>query len=96
MLSYVIKRLIYMIPTLFGMSLIAFAIIQLPPGDYVTSMLASMADSGQNVDPAQLDALRQSYGFNDPMWLQYFKWISGILLRGISAIPSSGTVQSPS
>jgi len=82
MLSYVIKRLIYMIPTLFGMSLIAFAIIQLPPGDYVTSMLASMADSGQNVDPAQLDALRQSYGFNDPMWLQYFKWISGILLRG--------------
>ena len=82
MLSYVIKRLIYMIPTLFGMSLIAFAIIQLPPGDYVTSMLASMADSGQNVDPAQLDAMRQSYGFNDPMWLQYFKWISGILLRG--------------
>ena len=82
MLNYVIKRLIYMIPTLFGMSLIAFAIIQLPPGDYVTSMLASMADSGQNIDPAQLDALRQSYGFNDPLWLQYVKWISGILLRG--------------
>ena len=82
MLNYVIKRLIYMIPTLFGMSLIAFMIIQLPPGDYVTSLLASMADSGQNVDPAQLEALRQSYGFNDPLWLQYWKWISGILLRG--------------
>ena len=67
MLNYVFKRLIYMIPTLFGMSLIAFMIIQLPPGDYVTSMLASMADSGQNVDPAQLDAMRQSYGFNDPL-----------------------------
>ena len=82
MLNYVIKRLIYMIPTLFGMSLIAFMVIQLPPGDYVTSMLASMADSGQNVDPAQLEALRQSYGFNDPLWLQYWKWITGILLRG--------------
>ena len=60
MLNYVIKRLIYMIPTLFGMSLIAFMIIQLPPGDYVTSMLATMADSGQNVDPEQLEALRRS------------------------------------
>ncbi len=82
MLNYVIKRLIYMIPTLFGMSLIAFMIIQLPPGDYVTSMLATMADSGLNVDPAQLEALRRSYGFDDPIWLQYWKWISGILLRG--------------
>ena len=82
MLNYVIKRLIYMIPTLFGMSLIAFMVIQLPPGDYVTSMLASMADSGQNVDPAQLEALRESYGFNDPIWLQYWKWITGILFRG--------------
>lgn len=82
MLNYVIKRLIYMIPTLFGMSLIAFMIIQLPPGDYVTSMLATMADSGQNVDPEQLEALRRSYGFDDPIWLQYGKWISGILFRG--------------
>jgi peptide/nickel transport system permease protein len=82
MLNYVIKRLIYMIPTLFGMSLIAFMVIQLPPGDYVTSMLATMADSGQNVDPAQLEALRRSYGFDDPIWLQYWKWISGILFRG--------------
>ena len=82
MLNYVIKRLIYMVPTLFGMSLIAFLIIQLPPGDYVTSMLATMADSGQNVDPEQLEALRRSYGFDDPIWLQYWKWITGILFRG--------------
>ena len=58
MLRYVIKRLIYMIPTLFGMSIIAFLIIQLPPGDYLTSMLASMADSGQSTSiEAQIDAL---------------------------------------
>lgn len=82
MLNYVIKRLIYMIPTLFGMSIIAFMIIQLPPGDYLSSLLATMADSGQNIDPAQVEALRRSYGFDDPIWLQYWKWISGILLRG--------------
>ncbi len=82
MLNYVIKRLIYMIPTLFGMSLIAFMIIQLPPGDYLTSMLATMAESGQNVDPAQLEAMRRAYGFDDPIWLQYWKWISGIIFRG--------------
>src|SRR5690606_17328664 len=47
MLRYVIKRLLYMIPTLFGMSIIAFMIIQLPPGDFVTSLVARMTDSGQ-------------------------------------------------
>lgn len=82
MLQYIIKRVLYMIPTLFGLSLIAFMIIQLPPGDYVTSMIAAMQDSGANVDPRQIERLREAYGFNDPIWLQYFKWISGILLRG--------------
>jgi peptide/nickel transport system permease protein len=82
MLRYVVKRMIYMIPTLFGMSIIAFLIIQLPPGDYVTSMVASMTDSGQNVDPAQVARLREIYGFDDPAWVQYWKWMSGILLRG--------------
>lgn len=82
MLRYVIKRLLYMIPTLFGMSIIAFLIIQLPPGDYITSLIASMSDSGQNADPAQIEALRRAYGFDDPIWLQYVKWIWGILSRG--------------
>jgi peptide/nickel transport system permease protein len=82
MLSYIIKRIFYMIPTLFGMSVIAFMIIQLPPGDYITSMIATMSDSGQNVDPAQIARMRATYGFDDPIWLQYFKWISGILTRG--------------
>jgi peptide/nickel transport system permease protein len=82
MLRYVIKRLVYMIPTLFGMSIIAFTIIQLPPGDYLSSMLAAMADSGANIDPAQIERYRDIYGFNDPIWMQYWKWISGIIFRG--------------
>lgn len=82
MLRYILKRLVYMIPTLIGMSLIAFLIIQLPPGDYLTSMLASMSDSGVNVDEAQIARYREIYGFDDPFLVQYWKWISGIVLRG--------------
>ena len=82
MLRYVIKRLVYMVPTLFGMSIIAFLIIQLPPGDYLSSMLASMADSGINVDQAQVERYREIYGFGDPVLVQYWKWVSGILFRG--------------
>jgi peptide/nickel transport system permease protein len=82
MLRYILKRLIYMIPTLVGMSIIAFLIIQLPPGDYLTSMLASMSDSGVNVDQAQIARYREIYGFDDPFVVQYWKWISGIILRG--------------
>lgn len=82
MISYIIKRLLYMIPTLFGMSLIAFMIIQLPPGDYLTSVLASMRDSGMTVDEGQIERMRQTYGLADPVYIQYFKWITGIIFHG--------------
>lgn len=82
MLKYIIKRLFYMIPTLIGMSLIAFMIIQLPPGDYMTSVLASMRDSGVTVDEAQIERMRETYGLDDPVYIQYFKWITNIVFYG--------------
>jgi peptide/nickel transport system permease protein len=82
MLGYIIRRIVYMVPTLFGISLIAFMIIQLPPGDYLTSMVANMESSGQTVDPRQVDALREQYGFDQPIYVQYGKWIAGIVTRG--------------
>ena len=82
MLGYIAKRLLAMIPTLFGMSLVSFLIIQLPPGDYLTSMLASMSDNGQTVDPAQIERLRAIYGLGQPFYVQYGKWMWGILSRG--------------
>ena len=82
MLGYIRKRLLLMIPTLFGISVVAFMVIQLPPGDYLTSVLASMADSGITVDEAQMARMREVYGLDDPIYVQYWKWISGILLRG--------------
>lgn len=82
MIRYIIKRIFLMIPTLLGLSVLAFTIIQLPPGDYLTSLIASMSESGQNVDPGQIARLREVYGFDDPVYVQYWKWISGIVFRG--------------
>ena len=82
MLRYIFKRILLMIPTMLGISIIAFLIIQLPPGDYLTSLLASMADSGQVMDATEIARMRNIYGLDDPILVQYFKWISGIVLRG--------------
>ncbi|MBX3001325.1 MAG: ABC transporter permease [Caldilineaceae bacterium] len=82
MLQYILRRVLYMIPTLFAISIVSFIIIQLPPGDYLTSLVATMASTGETVDRAQLVALEQRYGLGQPIYVQYWKWISGILLRG--------------
>ncbi|KQX34930.1 ABC transporter permease [Devosia sp. Root436] len=82
MLNYILKRLVYMIPTLFGMSIISFAIIQLPPGDYLTSLMSTLADGGAPIDAATVERLRSQYGLDQPIWLQYGKWMAGILFRG--------------
>lgn len=71
-----------MVPTLFGISVVSFFIIQLPPGDYLTSLAASMSAQGETIDSAQLAALKLRYGLDQPFYVQYWKWISGILFRG--------------
>jgi peptide/nickel transport system permease protein len=82
MLQFIIRRILYMIPTLFLISIVSFIIIQLPPGDYLTSLVATMASTGETVDRAALVALEQRYGLGQPVYVQYWKWISGIVLRG--------------
>jgi peptide/nickel transport system permease protein len=82
MLSYILRRILYMIPTLIAISMVTFFIIQLPPGDFLTSLAADLADQGDQIDPAQLDALRDRYGLDQPFIIQYWKWISGIVFFG--------------
>lgn len=82
MASYVLRRILYMIPTLFFISLVSFYIIQLPPGDYLSSMASAMSAQGESVNQAQLAALKARYGFDQPIYVQYWKWITGILTRG--------------
>ncbi|WP_434080968.1 ABC transporter permease [Sanguibacter sp. Z1732] len=82
MIRFVILRILQVIPTLFAVSLIAFFIIQLPPGNYLTVHIANLQAQGETIDPAQIEALRQRYGIDDPFWVQYWKWISNILFHG--------------
>jgi len=82
MLRFVFRRLIAMVLTLWAVSFVAFAIIQLPPGDYLTTYVATLNANGDRVDPAVINSLRQQYGFGEPYLVQYWKWFSGIIGRG--------------
>ena len=79
MLSYVARRLATMAGTLLAISVIVFVIIQLPPGDYLTTTIAEMQASGETVDQDRIEFLRQQYGLDKPMPLQYLTWVGGLL-----------------
>lgn len=71
-----------MVPTLIVISVVSFILITLPPGDFLTSMVAELRQQGIDVDRAQLAALEERYGLNQPVHKQFFKWFSAILLHG--------------
>jgi peptide/nickel transport system permease protein len=81
-LAYVLRRILYMVPTVVAISIVAFVVIQLPPGDFLTSLVAGMADQGQTVDAAQIAALQQRYGLDQPLPIQYWRWVTGIVCCG--------------
>jgi peptide/nickel transport system permease protein len=82
MAGFIIRRLLYMIPMMFAISVVTFIIIQLPPGDFLTAMTARLASQNETIDPGVIAGLRERYGLDQPWAVQYWKWISGILLRG--------------
>ncbi|HOT90154.1 MAG TPA: ABC transporter permease [Anaerolineae bacterium] len=82
MLGYILRRVAMMIPTLIVISMISFIIIQLPPGDYLTSYAMQLRQMGENVDETELASLRERYGLGQPVYVQYYKWVYGIILRG--------------
>ncbi len=82
MAKYIIRRLIFMVPTLFVISLISFMIIQLPPGDFLTSYVATLRQQGEDIDAEVIQALERQYGLGQPAYVQYGKWIGNILTRG--------------
>ncbi len=82
MLQYIARRLLLTIPTLFVISLVSFILIQLPPGDFLTSYAATLAQMGERMSDEQLVALEEAYGLNQPVYVQYYKWMKGILTKG--------------
>jgi peptide/nickel transport system permease protein len=86
MLRFILKRTLWMIPSLFVVSFLAFVLIQLPPGDFVTTYIATLAASNEVVDRNTAAELRARFGLDQPMIVQYVKWIWGIVTRGDFAI----------
>lgn len=80
MTEFIIRRVFWTIPILFLVSLLAFAIMQAPPGDFVTALSAALTQRGEQVDLAQLEAIRERFGLDQPFLVQYWKWISGVLV----------------
>jgi peptide/nickel transport system permease protein len=75
MLAYIGRRAILAIFTVWAISMLSFAIIQLPPGDYVTSYIAQMASMGSVVTDEEAQNLRIQYGLGQPIYIQYLKWM---------------------
>ncbi len=81
MLAYIVRRFLLAILTTWAITVLSFIIIQLPPGDYVTQYIATMSASGSAVSQAEADTMREQLGLNQPMYVQYAKWM-GLILQG--------------
>jgi peptide/nickel transport system permease protein len=79
MFGYVLRRLFIMIPTLLVISFLIFAIIQAPPGDYLSSYLSELQSQGEAVNPQKIEYLRKQYGLDRPFYEQYFIWVTNLL-----------------
>lgn len=82
MLSFIARRLVIMIPMLVLLSIVSFIVIQLPPGDYLTTYINAMQATGEVFNEAEIARLKSQYGLDQSIYVQYFKWIGNILLRG--------------
>jgi peptide/nickel transport system permease protein len=82
MWRYIALRLGYMMFTLFVISILAFTVIQLPPGDYIDHLLRQMASESAPPPPEVERQMRALYGFDQPIYVQYFKWLGNIITRG--------------
>lgn len=82
MRNYILKRVLMFIPTVFLLSIVVFFIIQLPPGDYVTSYVSRMSAEGEVFTSQDIANLREQYGLDKPWYVQYFKWMKNIITKG--------------
>ena len=81
MAGYILRRLLIALGTVWVISVISFTIIQLPPGDYVTSYIAQLMATGTLVTQEEAENLRIQYGLHQPLYAQYARWV-WLMLHG--------------
>jgi len=74
-LTYLTRRILLGLLTIWAVSVISFVIIQLPPGDFVDTYIAKLESQGTAIGQREADSMRAQYGLDDPMAVQYVKWI---------------------
>ena len=79
MIRYILIRTLTMVPTLFLISVLVFTIIELPPGDYFESYVSELRALGEEADLAEIEVLREKYGFDQPQIVRYLRWAGGML-----------------
>lgn len=82
MLSYIVRRLGYMVIILVLISIVCFYIINLPPGSFIETFATQLEASGSPASQAQLDYLTVRYGLDQPLYLQYWSWIVPLVTQG--------------
>lgn len=82
MFKFLAKRLAIVAPTLVAISVISFMLIELPPGDYLTTYTSALEARGGVVLQEEIENLRQRYGLDQPLLVRYVRWISGVVLHG--------------
>jgi peptide/nickel transport system permease protein len=87
MTAYIIRRLMWMVPILFGVSIICFALLKAAPGDHVAVMMAQARTAGQPITAQDRELLRRQYGLDRPVYMQYADWL-GQVLRGNFGVSS--------
>ena len=76
MVRYLLRRLVNMVITLLAISILTFVIIQLPPGDYVSTQIAQLQRMDVDINQELIDSLTRQYGLDKPLFVQYFLWIT--------------------
>ena len=79
MARFILQRLM-LLPLLMAVfSILVFAIVEAPPGDFLTSYIATLASSGSSIGAEQVEALRRQYGLDQPFHIQYLRWMANLL-----------------
>jgi len=78
MFSFILRRLLLMVPLLVVVTIIAFVVIQLPPGDYLTTYIQQLEAMGRTFNQAEIDNLRMQYGLDQPAYVQYLYWMRSV------------------
>jgi len=74
--TFILRRIAYILPTLIGITIVSFIVINLPPGDYLTARIAELEIRGDTTSRQYLEQLKSYYGLDKPLYTQYFIWIT--------------------